>query len=58
MTKIGAVKQIIMRKYVIRLRKHPANPEVYSLMKIKEENFIRIICSAREIKKPLLAAEE
>ena len=57
-TKVGAVKQIIMRKYIIRLRKRPANPELKYLMQIKEENSKRIINIAREIKTPPWTEED
>ena len=57
-TKVSAVKQIIMRKYQTRLRKRPSNPEVKSLMVLKEENSRRIINLSRNIKTPPWTAED
>ena len=57
-TKTSLVKQIIIRKYKIRLRKRPANPEIKHIMKIKEENARRIIDIAREVKTPPWTAKE
>ena len=51
-TKVTAVQQIIMRKYIQRLRKRPANPEIKLLMELKEENARKIIKIARDIKTP------
>ena len=52
MTKVSVVKQIIMKKYITRLRKRPANPEMLHLMKIKEDNAKIIITLSRKIKSP------
>ena len=49
-TKPFSVKQIIMRKYLIRLRQRPYNLEVRYLMEIKEENARRIMEIASEVK--------
>ena len=57
-TKSSLVKQIIIRKYKIRLRKRPTNPEIKHIMKIKEENARRIIDIAREVKTPPWTAKE
>ena len=57
-TKSSKVKQIISRKYKIRLRRRPSNPEVMHIMKIKEENAKRIICLSREIKTLPWTSEE
>ena len=51
-TKVTAFKLIIMRKYIQRLRKRPANPEIKLLMELKEENARKIIKIARDIKTP------
>ena len=57
-TQVSSVKQIIMRKYKVRLRKRPANPNIQHIMNIKEENARRIINIAREVKTPSWTAEE
>ena len=57
-TKTSVVKQIILSKYKIRLRKRPSNPEVSHIMKIKEENAKRIINIAKEIKTLPWTSEE
>ena len=57
-TKTSSVKQIIMRKYKIRLRKRPSGPGIENIMKIKEENSRRIINLCREVKTPPWTAEE
>ena len=49
-TKVSTVKQIIIRKYQQKLRKRPANPLIKDLMKIKEQNALRIIELARNTK--------
>ena len=49
-TKTSNIKQIIVRKYQQRMRKRPPNPEIKELMKIKEENSLRIIAIARQVK--------
>ena len=49
-TNTSSVKQIIVRKYKQRLGKRPANPQIKELMKIKEENALRIIELARKEK--------
>ena len=51
-TKASTVKQIIIRKYQQKLRKRPANLLIKELMKIKEQNALRIIELAREVKTP------
>ena len=57
-TKSSLVKKIITRKYQIRLRKRPANPEINHIMEIKKENAKRIINIARKVKTPPWTAEE
>ena len=49
-TKTSIVKQMVIRKYKQKLRKRPPHPHIKELMKLKEENAIRIINIARKVK--------
>ena len=50
LTKSSAIKKLVIRKYQQRLRKRPPNPHIKELMKIKEENSLRLIEIARGVK--------
>ena len=49
-TKTSIVKQMVIQKYKQKLRKRPPHPHIKELMKLKEENAIRIINIARKVK--------
>ena len=49
-TKTSLVKQMVIRKYMQKLRKRPANPQIKELMILKEDNAKRIIDIARKVK--------
>ena len=49
-TKTSLVKQMVIRKYKQKLRRRPPHPHIEELMKLKEENAIRIINIARKVK--------
>ena len=50
LTKTSAVKNLVVRKYKQKLRKRPSNPHIRELMRIKEENALRVIEIARQVK--------
>ena len=50
LTKTYAVKKFVLRKYIQKLRKRPPNPHIKELMRIKEENALRVIEIARQVK--------
>ena len=50
LTKTSAVKKLVVRKYIQKLRKRPPNPHIKELMRIKEENALRVIEIARQVK--------
>ena len=54
-TKTSTIKQIIVKQ---RMRKRPPNPQIKYIMKLKEENSLRVIALARQVKTPNWSQDE